>query len=236
VNTGSDIAKEAADIILLKKDLSILADGIIEGRKTFANITKYILNTVSANYGNMFTLATSSLFLTFIPLLPKQILLNNFISDVPLLAIASDKVDSGFVKKPKKWNIDLIGKFMIYFGLISSLFDLATILPLIVLWHTTPEIFRTAWFVESSLSEILITFSIRTQLPFYKSRPSSWLFLLSFSSLALVILLPFLHLAQDLFSFAILPVGIFLWIGIVLTAYFIIVEGLKRYFFRRFTF
>lgn len=234
VDSGAEVAKEAADIVLLKKDLKVLAEGIEAGRKTFGNITKYILNTISANFGNMFTVALSSLFLPFIPLLPTQILLNNFISDIPLLAITTDKVDASFIKKPKRWNINLIGHFMLYFGLISSIFDLATILPLILIWQVSPELFRTAWFVESALSEMLVTFSIRTRLPFYKSTPSRVLLGLSVVSGFLVVVLPLLSPGRILFNFVRLPFNIILWLGFVLIMYFAVTEVVKHLFFKRF--
>ena len=232
VNTGADVAKEAADIVLLEKDLSVLAGGIEEGRKTFGNITKYILNTISANYGNMFTVALTSIFLKFIPLLPKQILLTNFISDIPLLALSTDNVDKSFTKRPRRWEIRSIGKFMLYFGLISSFFDFVLILPMIFLWRVSPDLFRTAWFVESALSEMIVTFSIRTQLPFYKSRPGLLLMAFSIFSGFLVILLPSLDWGIRWFSFVSIPTHITLWISLVLLCDFVGVELMKKYFFK----
>ncbi len=235
VDSGADIAKEAADIIMLQKDLKVLAEGIKTGRKTFGNFTKYILNTVSANYGNMFTVAISSLFLPFIPLLPAQILLNNFISDIPLLGIATDNVDSNYLKKPRKWNIRFITRFMIYFGFLSSLFDFALILPLILLWKKNPDVFRTAWFIESSLSEMLITFTIRTTLPFYRSKPNRWLVILTIISAFFVIILPIFGATKKMLSFSSLPAAIIMWIAAVLIIYFISSEILKRIFFRKYS-
>ncbi|MBI4130831.1 magnesium-translocating P-type ATPase [Candidatus Roizmanbacteria bacterium] len=234
VDSGTDVAKEAADIVLMKKDLAVLATGIERGRKIFGNVTKYILNTVSANYGNMFTVAISSLFLPFIPLLSTQILLNNFISDIPLLALATDRVDPGYTKRPRKWNIGFITHFMLSFGLLSSLFDFATILPLIYIWNVHPDTFRTAWFVESSLSEMLITFAIRTRLPLYKSKPSNWLVILSVLAGLAVLLLPAFPLTRELFSFVALPSGIVLWIIGVLVTYMITTELVKKVFYKKF--
>lgn len=232
VDTGADIAKDASDIILLKKDLTVLVEGIEAGRKTFGNIMKYILNTISANYGNMFTVAISSFFLKFIPLLPSQILLNNFISDIPLFAVATDNVDSDFLKKPKKWNIGFIQNFMIYYGFVSTFFDLLLILPMIFILKVDVEVFRTAWFVESSISEVLVTFAIRTKLPFYKSRPSVWLMGLSLVTILLVISMSVMQV--KLFHFTHLP--IFVWALIVfdLVAYFVVTEIAKRSFFKKF--
>jgi Mg2+-importing ATPase len=232
VNTGADVSKETADIILLQKDLEVLALGIMQGRKTFGNIMKYILNTMSANYGNMFTVAISSLFLKFIPLLPSQILLNNFLSDIPLLAVASDRVDKEFVQKPKQWNFKMIRSFMIHFGLISTCFDLLLIVPLLA-WRVTPEVFRTAWFVESSLSEIIVTFAIRTKLPFYKSMPSYLLLGLSLIISGLVILLPTMVFGQKFFAFTQISWNLWVYIGVIVGCYFIVVEKVKQRFFRK---
>lgn len=232
VDTGADIAKDASDIILLEKDLKILSEGIQGGRKTFGNIMKYILNTISANYGNMFTVAAASVFIKFIPLLPSQILLNNFISDIPMFAVATDNVDPNYVKKPKKWNIAYIKDFMIYYGLVSSLFDMVLILPMLLIFKVPVDVFRTAWFVESSISEMIVTFAIRTKLPFYKSRPSRWLLALSMGSILLVLSMPFLKLKS--FSFVSLPPAVWTLILIDLTGYFIVTELVKKNFFKKF--
>lgn len=234
VNTASDIAKEAADIILLQKSLRVLSSGIREGRKTFANITKYILNTISANFGNMFTVAFSSLFLKFIPLLPSQILLNNFVSDAPLMTISTDNVDEEFLRRPRRWNIKLISKFMVYFGIISTFFDLALVLPLILILKVEPQVFRTAWFCESVLSELLITFSIRTRLLFFKSKPSKLLLFTSLIAVTIIIFLIDTSFGNEFFEFVRLPVNVILLIAGVLIAYFIAVEVVKRNFFQKF--
>jgi len=179
----------------------------------------------------MFTVMLSSLFLRFIPLLPSQILLNNFISDIPLLTIVTDNVDREFIRKPGRWDIQMIARFMVYFGLLSSFFDLFLILPLLVLWKLDPSVFRTAWFVESALSEIIVTFAIRTRLPFYKSAPSRWLLATSvFSGLA-VVGLPFLKIGHSLFAFTLLPPLVWVWIVCVLTSYFGAIEFVKKRFF-----
>lgn len=231
VDTGVDIAKDASDIILLEKDLKILSEGIQSGRKTFGNIMKYILNTISANYGNMFTVAASSVFLKFIPLLPTQILLNNFISDIPLFAVATDNVDANFIKKPRRWNLNYITNFMIYYGFVSSVFDMLLILPMIFILKVEPSVFRTAWFVESSISEILVTFAIRTRLPFYKSKPSKWLIGLSIISVIIVLSMPFLKLGAFKFESLTLPIWILILIDLI--AYFVVTEIVKRKFFTK---
>ena len=234
VDTAIGIAKEAADIILLQKSLRVLAHGIIEGRKTFTNIIKYILNTISANFGNMFTVALSSLFLKFIPLLPSQILLNNFMSDIPLLTISTDNVDKEFLKRPRRWNIKVISMFMMYFGLISTFFDLVLIFALIFFIKTEPELFRTAWFLESALSEIMVTFSIRTRLLFLKSMPSKWLLITSLLTSLTVVTLINTTFGNRFFAFVKLPPAVVILISVILTAYFITIEITKKYFFKRF--
>jgi len=233
VESGAGIAKDASDIILLQKSLHVLAQGIHEGRRTFSNITKYILNTISANYGNMFTVSISSLFMKFLPLLPSQILLNNFISDVPNLTISTDNVDEKLMKKPKRWDFGFISKFMIYFGLISSIFDLILIFGLIYLIKTPIETFRTAWFVESALSEIVIVFAIRTTKPFFKSRPSTLLIVSSILSALVVILITYTLFGNILFEFVGMPLSILAFIGAILLTYFITVEIVKRHFFKK---
>jgi len=233
VDSGVQVAKEASTIILLKKSLSVIADGVSEGRKAFGNMTKYIMNTISANMGNMLTLAAASMFLPFIPLLPSQILLTNLLSDAPLITISTDNLDEEDLRKPKRWNIRFIAKFALFFGVISSIFDFITISSLVFLLNASPELFRTGWFIESVMSEIIVTFSIRTKRRFYKSRPSKMLIATSVvvASLALV--------------FVYSPIGLFfefiqppLWfLGIIfgiLALYFLIVEGLKHFFFKRY--
>ena len=234
VDTAVGIAKAAADIILLKKSLRVLAHGIIEGRKIFGNITKYIMNTISANYGNMFTVAISSLFMRFIPLLPSQILLNNFLSDVPNLTISTDNVDPEFVKKPKHWDTKFIRRFMTYFGLLSSVFDLALILPLIFVFNASTELFRTAWFVESALSEIIVVFAIRSKRSFFRSMPSKWLIVSSILTGVFTVAITYTMIGQALFEFAAMPFYILAFIGGVLLTYFICAELAKRWYFKKF--
>jgi len=190
VDGGVDIAKEAADIILTQPSLDIISAGIIEGRTTFSNTTKYILNTISANVGNMATLAIISVMLNFLPMLPIQVLLTNLISDGPLLSISTDRVDEEELIKPRNWNIKLISSFAKFFGGISSVFDFITISITLILVGTNIDLFRTCWFIESTLSEIIITFSIRTKMRFYKSMPSKTLLLSSVVFGLLTVLLP----------------------------------------------
>ncbi len=235
VDTASGIAKEAADIILLNKNLHVLIDGIKQGRKVFGNITKYVLNTISANYGNMFTVALSSLFMKFIPLLPVQILLNNFVSDVPNLAISTDKVDEELLHKPRKWNIKLISRFMIYFGLLSTFFDLLLIFAMLYVFKVNLEVFRTSWFIESVISEIIILFALRTHLSFFRSKPSVLLVLVSIAAVVFSLALPFWAFSQQLFEFVPLDWKMLALIGVILAAYFTTIEIAKKRFFRKFS-
>ena len=185
VDSAADVAKGASHIILLKKSLHVICDGVEEGRKIFGNITKYILNTMSANQGNMITVALSSIFLPFIPLLPSQILLNNLLSDVPNLSISSDNVDNEYRKKPQKWDMGFIFMFMVFFGTISTVFDLLFISVLYWFVNVDLDTFRTAWFLESVLSEMIILFSLRTRLPFFRNMPSMLLTVVSVGAMVL---------------------------------------------------
>jgi Mg2+-importing ATPase len=233
VDTAVDVAKNSADIILLKKSLGVISDGILEGRRTFGNSTKYILNTISANFGNMFSLSIASLYFNFIPLLPKQVLLTNFISDVPLLAISSDNVDEQYLKKPNKWNIKMIRRFMIFFGIISSIFDIVTMM---LVWFFispgNPAMFRTVWFTESVLSEIIVTFAIRTKKPFWKSKPSKLLVLASVFGVALT-LFAVLSKFKGWFGFEDITIIALAIIGSILFSYFVLVEIGKKIFYSK---
>lgn len=232
VDSAVEVAKESSDVILLKKNLGVLAEGALEGRKTFGNSTKYILNTISGNFGNMFTLSISSLYFKFIPMLPSQILLTNFVSDVPLTTISTDNVDPSYLKRPKRWNIKLITKFMIFFGLISSIFDILT---MAIVWifiaPGNPQIFRTVWFTESVLAQIMITFSIRTRDYFWKSKPSRMLVYSAIFGIVLTFLVIFTPLA-GLFEFKKYSINILLIILSILVAYFILTEIGKKIFYR----
>ena len=170
VESAVDVAKEAADIVLLEKDLGVLVQGVREGRTTFANTLKYVFMATSANFGNMFSMAGVSLFLPFLPLLPKQILLTNLLTDFPEMTIATDKVDSEMVDYPRRWDIKAIRKFMITFGLVSSVFDYLTFGALLTILHATQDQFRTGWFLESVISASLIVLVIRSRKPFFKSQ------------------------------------------------------------------
>lgn len=232
INNAVDVAKEASDLVLLNRDLNVIKDGVEEGRRTFMNATKYILVTTSANFGNMFSMAIASLVFPFLPLLPVQILLNNFLSDLPAIAIASDKVDAELTLQPKKWNMSYIRKFMIVFGLQSSAFDFATFGLLIYVFHATVAQFRTAWFMESLLTEILILLVIRTQRPFFKSNPSKYLLLATIFTFLACISIPYLPFAGwfDLYP---LPAIMFAAVISIVLLYIIVAEVSKKLLVRK---
>ena len=195
VDSAVDVAKEAAQIVLLEKDLGVLAKGVHEGRVTFANTLKYVFMSTSANFGTMFSMAGASLILSFLPLLPKQILLTNLMTDFPELTIATDSVDREMVDRPRRWNIDFIKKFMVVFGILSSVFDYITFGVLLFLLNANVVQFRTGWFMESVVSAALIVLVIRTRRPFFTSRPSKYLLVATIFIIALVVALPYTPLA-----------------------------------------
>jgi len=232
VEGAVDVAREAADFVLMKKGLDVLGRGIEEGRITFANSLKYIFTTTSANFGNMFSMAGASVFLPFLPLLAKQILLNNFLSDIPAIAIAGDNVDREFVETPHRWDLKFIRNFMIVFGLVSSIFDFLTFgLLLYVIKAAEPE-FQTGWFIESLLTELVVALIVRTQRPFYKSRPGRWLLITTVAVAAFTIAVPYLPYSE-LFGFVPLPAGLMAIIIGITFAYAIATELVKKAFYAR---
>lgn len=232
VDTAVDVAKEAADIVLLNQDLQVLEAGILEGRKTFANTMKYVFMATSANFGNMFSMAGASLFLPFLPLLPKQILLTNLLTDFPEMAIASDRVDTESIATPHKWNIRFIKRFMIVFGLISSVFDYLTFAVLIYYLKAGEKLFQTGWFLESVISATLIVLVVRTRLPFFKSLPGKYLTVATLLVVAVVLIIPFTPVA-GLFGFIKLPVAFYGWMVLIVTAYIISAELAKKWFYKK---
>ncbi len=232
VDTSADVVKEEADIVLLKKELSVLLTGIEEGRRTFANTMKYIYMATSANFGNMFSMAGASLFLSFLPLLPKQILLINLLTDFPEMAIATDKVDPERLRKPVHWNIQSIKRFMLVFGLISSIFDFLTFGVLFFLLDATVDQFRTGWFIESVVSASLIVLAIRTRRRFYLSRPSLYLLSGILLVVAAASFLPLTPVAL-LFNFTPLPIVFYLTVAAIVAGYFASVEVAKAFFFKK---
>ncbi|HSN85985.1 MAG TPA: magnesium-translocating P-type ATPase [Thermoanaerobaculia bacterium] len=232
VDSAEDVAKEAADIVLLEHDLGVLIEGVREGRRTFANTLKYIFITTSANFGNMLSMAGASLFLPFLPLLPTQILLNNFLSDFPAMTIASDRVDPELVARPLRWNLRFIRDFMIVFGGISSVFDLLTFGALFWLLRATPGEFRSGWFVESVLTELLILLVIRTRRPFFRSRPSLALTVSTVAVAVLCVALLYLPVNR-FFELEPLPLPYLLALAAITLAYAMASEAAKGWFFRR---
>jgi Mg2+-importing ATPase len=232
VKGAADVAKEAADIVLLGNDLKVLVNGVREGRKTFANTLKYIFMATSANFGNMFSMAGSSLFLSFLPLLPKQVLLTNLLTDIPEMTIATDTVDASMTLAPRRIDLPFIRRFMIVFGLISSLFDYATFWVLLRVLHAGPPAFRTGWFVESVLSAILIILVVRTAGPFYRNRPGKYLLLSTSLIAVLIVVLPYTPLAPVL-GFIPLPARFYPWLAGIIAAYILSAETAKRIFYKK---
>jgi P-type Mg2+ transporter len=233
VQKAAESAKEEADIVLLKRSLKILLDGVKMGRLNFANTLKYVFMATSANFGNMFSMAFASLFLPFLPLLPKQVLLNNLLTDLPELAIATDRVDSEMLQKPLRWNVKAICRFMLVFGLTSSIFDTITFVVLLYALKATPDQFRSGWFLESVLSAILIVLVIRTRRTFFKSAPSWPLIATSLGVSAFLLIIPFTPLIST-FGFAPLPLPFFGALFAILSGYMFTAEVVKKLFYKFF--
>ncbi|WP_175364139.1 magnesium-translocating P-type ATPase [Pseudomonas corrugata] len=231
VDNAADVAKQAADFVLLEHNLDVLREGIEEGRHTFANTLKYISIVSSANFGNMISMALASLVLPFLPMLAKQILLNNFLSDIPSMGIASDNVDREWENTPHRWNISEIRNFMVVFGLVSSLFDVFTFAALYLLAEKGPEVFRSGWFVESLLTQLLTIFIVRTYRPFYHSRPATLLLSSAAAIGALAVGLPYSPIAPW-FGLVPLPLPILLTVLAISGVYMAAAEGAKRLFYR----
>ena len=233
VSTGTDVARDAAEVILLEQSLPVLHQGIIEGRKAFGNVMKYLLMGTSSNFGNMFSMAGASLFLPFLPMLPVQILLNNFLYDLAQVSIPTDKVDQTFIHKPHRWDIRLIRDFMLYIGPISSLYDFLTFYVLLNVFHASEQFFHTGWFIESLATQTLVIFVIRTAGNPLRSRPSSAL-----ASTTLLVtlggaIIPFTPLASWL-GFTPLPAAFFLFLVLATSTYLLLVEMFKRRLMKRF--
>ncbi len=232
VDSATDIAKDAADIVLLEKDLQVLADGVMAGRRIFANTMKYVLMGTSSNFGNMFSAAGASAFLPFLPMLPGQILLNNLLYDTSQLAIPTDTVDPEQLARPARWDIGLIRRFMLVFGPISSLFDFATFAVMLFVFHAGAELFHTGWFVESLCTQTLVLFVIRTRRsPSYRSRPSVPLLLAVLAAVGVGVALPYTPVAPDL-GLTPLPAAFFAALGATVLVYLVLAEAAKRWFFR----
>lgn len=232
VDTAVDVAKEAADFVLLQHDLAVLHQGIILGRTTFANTLKYIYTTISANFGNMFSMAGAALFLPFLPMLPLQILLTNFLTDFPSMNIAGDSVDPDLIAQPRRWDIAFIRDFMLTFGLISSVFDYVTFGVLLWVLKANEIQFHTGWFLESILTELLIVFIVRTRQPFYKSRPGRLLLIVSVVAAILTLALPYSPLSS-LLGLTPLPFSILLTLLGITLGYLLLSETAKHFFYKK---
>ena len=232
VDTAADVAKDAADIVLLEKDLGVLVEGVKEGRTTFANTLKYVFMATSANFGNMFSMAGVSLFIPFLPLLPKQILLTNLLTDFPEMTIATDNVDDEMVDHPRRWDIKAIRKFMITFGLVSSVFDYLTFGLLLLVLRVNESQFRTGWFLESVISASMIVLVIRSRKPFFRSRPGKYLLIATLSIAVITLIFPFTPLGI-VFGFSPLTLTTYLLLLLIVVVYIIAAEITKTIFYKK---
>jgi P-type Mg2+ transporter len=232
VQTATDVAKDAADIVLLDKDLAILAEGIAQGRRIFANTIKYVLMGTSSNFGNMFSAGGASLFLSFLPMLPTQILLNNLLYDIGEMTIPTDNVDEEQLQRPAHWDIRMIRRFMLFFGPISSVFDFVTFGVMIWVFDAHAPLFRSGWFVESLATQSLVIFAIRTRrVPFFRSTPSRPLTITTLVVVAIGAALPFSPLGHVL-GFRPLPAAFFAFLVGMVIVYLVLIELGKRRFYR----
>lgn len=234
VDSAVDVAKEAAEMILLDRDLRVLQHGVIEGRRTFGNIMKYIMMAASSNFGNMFSMAGGSLLLPFLPMLPTQILLNNMLYDISEIPIPMDNVDEEYLIRPKQWDINFIRKFMLIVGPISSLFDFLTFFVMINVFQAGEALFHTGWFIESLATQVLVIFIIRTRRNPFKSRPNPWLTACSLLVVACAVLLPFTPLGR-LLGFVAPPMLFFFILVCMVIVYLLMVEVVKQWFYRRYS-
>ena len=232
VESAVDVARQAAAMILLEKDLMVLHAGIVEGRRTFGNVMKYIMMVTSSNFGNMFSMAAATLFLPFLPMLPLQILLNNLLYDVSEIALPLDNVDAEDLARPREWDMSFIRNFMLTIGPFSSLFDFLTFYLLIALFHANETMFHTGWFVESITTQVMVIFVIRTRRNPFRSHPNRWLTLISLTVVITAMLLPFSPVAHYL-GFTPLPPSFFALLTALTLVYLALVEGGKRWFYKR---
>lgn len=232
VDGAVDVARESADIVLLSRDLDVLRAGIEGGRRTFANTLKYISIATSANFGNMVSMALITPLLPFLPLAPKQILLNNFLSDIPSIAISTDNVDEDDVAHPQRWDIGHIQRFMLVFGLISSMFDALTFVVLLLLFEANEVVFQTSWFVISLLTQLTVVLVLRTRRPLMRSRPGQLLFLSTVVLAVTAISLPFVPAIAAIFGFLPLSLPLMSAIAVIVMGYVVATEAVKVWFFR----
>jgi Mg2+-importing ATPase len=232
VDSGTDVAKDAADVVLLDKDLGVLAEGVMEGRRIFANTMKYVLMATSSNFGNMFSAAGASAFLTFLPMLPSQILLNNLLYNTGQMVIPTDRVDPEALARPAAWDMKFIRRFMVVFGPLSSIFDFVTFWFMLSVLHAGHVEFRTGWFVESIATQTLVIYVIRTRrIPFFRSRPSLPMLTVPTGAALVGAILPYTGLAH-LLGFTPLPASFFLALFGMVVTYLLLVELAKIPFYR----
>ncbi|MEW6354611.1 MAG: magnesium-translocating P-type ATPase, partial [Pseudomonadota bacterium] len=231
VDGAVDVAKEAADLVLLEQDLKVLQEGVREGRRTFGNVTKYIMMGTSSNFGNMFSMVGGTLFLPFLPMLPIQILLNNFLYDLSEIAIPLDEVDEDILARPRVWDMNFIRNFMLTLGPVSSVFDFLTFYAMLVLFQANEALFHTGWFIESIATQVLVIFIIRTRGNPFASRPNGWLVALSIGVVVFAALLPLLPFAGHL-GFVAPPPAFYAMIAGIVAAYLVVMFWAKRAFYR----
>jgi len=226
-----DVAREAAKVVLLRQDLGVLVQGVRDGRRTLANTLKYVFVSISANFGYMFSMAVASMFLPFLPLLPSQILLINLLADFPAMMLATDSVDPELIDRPRRWNIAFIGRFMLVFGWSSSLFDFLTFGVLLSLYHADIDHFRTGFFIESVITGLLMMLIVRTQRPFFKSRPSFYLLMTALVIAVITFALPYSPFSSDL-GFAQPSWSLLALVVVIAALYALTMELAKRFFYR----
>ncbi len=232
VDDAVDVARESADIVLLKSDLEILCQGVEDGRRTFANTLKYVSIAISSNFGNMVSMAIATPILPFLPLLPKQILLNNFLADLPALAISTDRVDSELLRRPQRWDVRFVRRFMLIFGLGSSLFDFISFGALLLLFHAGERLFHTGWFTVSLITQMVVVLVLRTRRLAWQSRPSKLLMLAMLAVLLVGLALPYSGPLARAFDLQPLSVGELATLLVIVVAYLLATETLKHWFYR----
>ncbi|HEX8923821.1 MAG TPA: HAD-IC family P-type ATPase, partial [Patescibacteria group bacterium] len=231
VGNANDICKDVADIVLMRTDLDLIVKAVVMGRKVFANTTKFIANTMSSSFGNVISITISSVFLKFIPMLPSQVLLIDSLSDIQHLTIANDNVDVENLKKPNHWDVNKIGKFMVIFGLISTIFDLITMFTFSrFVWD--PELFRSIWYIESNLTELLATFSIRTRRSMFGSKPGTGLIITSAAAILISFIAPYTKIGEELFGFQSVDFQYVIIVIAIVAVYIAILEYAKEYWYR----
>jgi len=232
VDGAVDVARESADVVLLRPDLDVLRRGVEDGRRAFANTLKYIAITTSANFGNMVSMAIATPFLPFLPLAAKQILLNNFLSDFPSIAISTDNVDASQVARAERWNVAEVRRFMVLFGLVSTVFDLLTFAVLLLVFRAGEAEFQTTWFVVSLLTELAVVLVLRTRQPAWRSRPGRLLGWTTLAALVATLAIPYLPPLARLFDFVPLPWPLLAATVVILGGYVLATEAAKRWFYR----